>query len=1124
MGEYASDLGLAYLYSMTVVDGKAKYVLDGAPQSEIDEGNFKYPMDEYADAGPLFFAAWEKWIPMVEEYTDSFGSFRSYFLPIVTKAGNKAMIGADMKIDDVKRKTRNIVFSQVSIAAIILAIGVAITFIFTKVVARRMIGMAHDCLPSMSVPQRCQVSMKRRYIIFSLLLFLIISSAGFVVFATLRPIAYENVKTDLMWATRVERQKLEAELSGQIALVQRMAGSLLIRRHLQDPSDHSLRTMAFEELSGYSKAFAPNDIFWISDRDKKYHYNDKYLYTLDPAENGSEWYGPALNMTNSFQLKVNFDIGLKKTMLWIDAPVFDNNHVPVGLVGIGVYLDNFVKGIYQNYQRNDELYFFNIDGEITGAHDISLIENRVGIADHLGNTGKEILTVTKQKSGIIGLHSFETKDKRSAIAIDSIPMMGWYVVLVHHYFIFGDFLPTGMTLLFIAVVAINFVCFVVHNLQSRNLLSRLIKANFKTKMLIPILTILFVSVLSISYFNYWLLYATIEKNANASLELFLDNILSQIKQLDTILDATKRTLNEKHIAIAKTIADMLDNAHAEMTTKELQRIAEPLDIIELSVANRNGILTNSSVPKYIGFDYKASETTNVYMKLTDGTLKELSEEPRRSSFKNDMGDINHYAGVVRKNGGFIQIGFHAGVIDLLQEEINIAKTIENTRILQNGFGLVFFDGRVTACPSGINERFLGLTPGMTEMSGANWYKTVSSGDGFAWVEINNKTYYAGFKSRNGYTIVGLIPKREFYSGRNQLLVKSLNILLFAIVVMSLVVYWLIGRLLQPVKYLVRGIEKIAEGDLDASIEGNYNDEFDKIKDAVNIMAADIKTYMESKLRAEHQAHQSDIEKARAEAATEAVMSSISYASKIQRNLLPPDASMEAAFSDYSVIWKPRDIVGGDIYWTKRFDTGTSLCVVDCTGHGTPGALLTMLVVSVLESIVWPSNSGDTAAILWQLDQMLAAALHAEVGEDGTQDITDIADGCDIAVLFIAKDGSVTLSSGHMDVFICDGREARRFRGQRIFVGEGRLKSKDDVETRTIPASPENKFYIASDGLYDQPGGRQGNTFGIKTFERILLDSHNEKQAVITRRIWEAFEEYRSAEPRVDDVELITFKP
>jgi serine phosphatase RsbU (regulator of sigma subunit) len=257
---------------------------------------------------------------------------------------------------------------------------------------------------------------------------------------------------------------------------------------------------------------------------------------------------------------------------------------------------------------------------------------------------------------------------------------------------------------------------------------------------------------------------------------------------------------------------------------------------------------------------------------------------------------------------------------------------------------------------------------------------------------------------------------------------------------------------------------------------------------------------------------------------ETIMESIEYASKIQKNLLPQDAAMSKAFSDYSVIWKPRDVVGGDIYWMKQFDTGTVLCVADCTGHGIPGALLTMLVVSVFETLITEKNHRDTQQILYMLDHRLAAVLQVEAGKNTGHGIMDINDGCDLAVLFIAKDGSVTFSAGQTSVFVCDGKDVQRFKGQRLFIGEGKLKSKEEVKAQIIPAMPEKKFYIASDGLYDQPGGRQGISFGLKTFERILVNNNNKTQDVISGMIWDAFEEYRGPEPMADDFTLITFKP
>ena len=374
------------------------------------------------------------------------------------------------------------------------------------------------------------------------------------------------------------------------------------------------------------------------------------------------------------------------------------------------------------------------------------------------------------------------------------------------------------------------------------------KVNFKTKVLIPILAIFVVSVLIILFINYRLLDSSVERKTNANMEIFINSILAQIRHLDIILDATKQTLNEKHIAIAKIIVDILDNKPGDMSPEELLRIAEPLDIIELSVADSNGIITVSSVPKYIGFDYKLYETTSVYMKLTDKTLTELSEEPRMSVFEGDMGDINHYTGIARKNGGFVQLGFNAGVVGRLQEEINIYKTIKETEIGKNGFGMVLSNGFIIAQPNGY----------VSDVSGEDWYKTLSSGDGFTWLKIDGKQYYAGYKNENGNTVVALVPKQDFYRERNRLLRESIRFLLITIVIVTFVIYLVVSRLLRPVDYLAAGIGKIAEGDLDARIEDSYNDEFDKIRDAVNSMAANIKTYMEDKLQAEHKVNESRI--------------------------------------------------------------------------------------------------------------------------------------------------------------------------------------------------------------------------------------------------------------------------
>ncbi|MCL1883416.1 MAG: SpoIIE family protein phosphatase [Defluviitaleaceae bacterium] len=246
--------------------------------------------------------------------------------------------------------------------------------------------------------------------------------------------------------------------------------------------------------------------------------------------------------------------------------------------------------------------------------------------------------------------------------------------------------------------------------------------------------------------------------------------------------------------------------------------------------------------------------------------------------------------------------------------------------------------------------------------------------------------------------------------------------------------------------------------------------------------------------------------------------SIEYASKIQKSLLPEPAVYKNAFEDYSVKWEPRDIVGGDIPWIKNFQAGTVLCVCDCTGHGTPGALLTMLVASAFEDIVNEENCSDTAQIIYGLEKRLISIFESKSGQATHKD------GCDLAVLFIAKDKSVTISTCNTHIFICDGKEIEQIKGQHIFVGEGKLKNKNEINSIVIPPSDNKKFYIASDGLFEQPGGEHERRYGYKEFKEILLKNHDQNQEYISAKVWDAFEKYRGDFMRVDDFNLITFKP
>ncbi len=354
---------------------------------------------------------------------------------------------------------------------------------------------------------------------------------------------------------------------------------------------------------------------------------------------------------------------------------------------------------------------------------------------------------------------------------------------------------------------------------------------------------------------------------------------------------------------------------------------------------------------------------------------------------------------------------------------------------------------------------------------------------------------------------------------------SLLTLAAAAIILLMVANTIVRSVTRPINEASKVLGRIALGEFDARVTGDYQGDMGVVKESVNKTAEGLATFLSAKLAAERSAHESSLAQGRAEAAKEAIVSSIHYAGKIQDNLRPPEELFQKNFLDHAVLWKPRDIVGGDIYWMKNFPSGIILSVCDCTGHGPPGALLTMLVVSALEAVTTPENSRDPAEVMLRLDDRLAGLLNVRQNTtDSGRDLNHYHDGCDLAIFHIDPQGGVKVATSNLPVFVWDGQEVRQIKGQKLVVGEGRLKDRGQVTVSEIPFAPANKFFVASDGYFDQMGGSPPRPFGYKVFRQIIGEHHHEPLAEITERMWQTFEKYRGQQPRRDDIEIIAFKP
>jgi methyl-accepting chemotaxis protein len=306
-----------------------------------------------------------------------------------------------------------------------------------------------------------RTSIKNRFIVFSAVLFSVIVILGSGAFLfSIKQIVKDNMANELSQMVVIERIKLEASVNGQIAIALKMADSPLIQEYFLNPNDPNLEKIAFNEIAGYRRAFAANSVFWVNDVDKKFYSDDAYAYTLDTKDPNNYWYLMTLNETEKYNFNINYNPDLKVTNLWINAPVFDSRHKPIGILGTGIDLTTFIDSIYRDYKGRAALYFFNDAGEITGAKDSKLVAAKKKINDEVDAAGADILARIKS------LKPDETQvfnSARGEVVVGTIPALNWYITAIMPITT-ADYLSTSMTALFLAMLAIMAFIFIIFNI------------------------------------------------------------------------------------------------------------------------------------------------------------------------------------------------------------------------------------------------------------------------------------------------------------------------------------------------------------------------------------------------------------------------------------------------------------------------------------------------------------------------------------------------------------------------------------------------------------------------------------------------------------------------------------
>lgn len=246
-----------------------------------------------------------------------------------------------------------------------------------------------------------------------------------------------------------------------------------------------------------------------------------------------------------------------------------------------------------------------------------------------------------------------------------------------------------------------------------------------------------------------------------------------------------------------------------------------------------------------------------------------------------------------------------------------------------------------------------------------------------------------------------------------------------------------------------------------------------------------------------------------------ITDSIKYAKRIQEAFLPSEKSISEHLKNAFILYKPKDIVSGDFYWIERKGNKILFAVVDCTGHGVPGAFMSIIGFNGLNQIVNEYNYTRPADILTHLNKSISNTLKQHV-ED-----SKIRDGMDVAICSIDLDNNkLEFAGAFSPLFILRNNEVLKFKGDKHPIGNFVGVEEYEFTNNEIDLLPEDKIYIFSDGFVDQFGGPNGKKLKYNYFRQLLLDNHKRPMPEQKEKINEFFEAWRTGFEQIDDVCII----
>lgn len=668
-------------------------------------------------------------------------------------------------------------------------------------------------------------------------------------------------------------------------------------------------------------------------------------------------------------------------------------------------------------------------------------------------------------------------------------------------------------------------------------------------MLPPILALLLVG-----YFNFKNTKTILLDSQTAKNYIISDEITKVLEFQDIALDLVENQISDQmhnySELICKDLVAYKGNV-VDMDLKKLQSQIGMNPIMEdIYIIDTNGIVINTTFPADLGLDFFSFGEEHKNMLL--GILKSGRFKDERFAIEASTKRLKKYSYQPTSDGKYIvELGVYSPEADQIIDFIKNT-TSQMSQKFESVESVELFIGADK--PFSLNKNARLEERHLSSLEKAFFgHDTISINEVIENKHLNYQFIYMDRKNTELYknSVIQVISDRTAdYQKLSWELIKFVLIFAVTLIVVVVLVYYKTKIITDPIKNLVMKVTRITHGHLDERAEVVGNNEITTLSTQFNKMIAELESYyneleqkvadrtreiLEQKEEIEAQRNaieeqrnllfekNDNLEKANQEILTQKkhITDSIVYARRIQTAILPPQMLIDSLIPNNFILYKPKDIVSGDFYWCDLVGSLSTIAAVDCTGHGVPGAFMSIVGSNQLNMAVRENPNMSASEILDSLNRGVSETLRQDLllAEDTGRE--RVRDGMDIALCMIDYGKNIVQFAGaYNPLYIVRNGELIEYKADKIAIGSFIDAPEKKYTCNTVEVQKGDMLYIFSDGYADQFGGEKGRKYMYKHFKEFLVSIADKPMDEQRNLLDEEHLNWRGETPQLDDVIVI----